>query len=132
MTEITREDIDASVPPEEYAAKMVGAFGASGYNNAAYHACKILLQIASRDPVGFKAAMDAHRENPYGRDIENLMTPEERTLIMDGRYGLTGFQWGWAVNTAAYFTEQAPVPNGAIITIGVKEDDRQTAVAQED
>lgn len=113
---ITIEHINNAVPPEEFAkGSAAGAFGTSGYNNAAYHACKILLQIATRDPVGFKAALDAYRAN-FSDEMQELMTPEERALIMDGRYGITGFQWGWALNTAAYFTEQAPVPNGAIIS----------------
>jgi hypothetical protein len=31
--------------------------------------------------------------------------------------GLSGFQWGWAVNAARYALAELPVPNPAIITI---------------
>lgn len=33
-------------------------------------------------------------------------------------YGITGFQWGWAVNAARRCVELGPLPNPAIITIG--------------
>jgi hypothetical protein len=46
------------------------------------------------------------------------MTPEERAIVIEGQYGVTGFQWGWAVGTAAWLLEQPPVPNGAILHIG--------------
>lgn len=39
------------------------------------------------------------------------------------RLGLTGFQWGWAVNAARYCVELPPMPNPAIVTIG---EDRET------
>jgi hypothetical protein len=32
--------------------------------------------------------------------------------------GLSGFQWGWAVNAARYALSEPPVPNPAIVTIG--------------
>lgn len=32
--------------------------------------------------------------------------------------GISGFQWGWAVNAARYCVEVEPQPNPAIITIG--------------
>ncbi len=112
-----RARIEAALPPEEFKEGE----GADGYQNAAEHAAKVVLGIANRNPVAFKGALDDFREHPYGNAIEGLMTEEERTVLMDGRYGITGNQWGWAVGAVAYLTEQPPVPNPAIITIGSRE-----------
>ena len=87
----------------------------------AEHAAKVVLAVASRDPVAFKGALDHFREHPYGNAIGDLMTEEERSVLQDGRYGITGNQWGWAVGAVAYLTEQPPVPNPAIVTIGARE-----------
>lgn len=39
-----------------------------------------------------------------------------------GGLGLTGFMWGWAVNTAKHLVGQPPVPNPAIVIVrGVDE-----------
>jgi hypothetical protein len=35
--------------------------------------------------------------------------------------GLTGFQWGWAVNAARRCLELEPIPNPAILTIEVED-----------
>lgn len=113
-----RARVEAAVSPEEFE----GGEGMDGYENAANHAVKVLLAVASRDPASFKKALDTFRGDPYGRDIEALMTDEERSIVIEGNWGLTGFQWGWAVNTVAFLTEQPPVPNPALITINVKEE----------
>jgi hypothetical protein len=118
MSQVTFEDIEAAVPPEEFAASHPGEYGMEGYSNAGSYACKVILAIARRDPTGFKAALDIFRTDPYTRAIEELMTPEERAIVIEGQYGVTGFQWGWAVGTAAWLLEQPPVPNGAILHIG--------------
>lgn len=116
MSKVTFETIDAAVPPEQF-----GVGGAEGYENAGNHACKILLGIARRDPIAFKVALDKFRADPFCDAIEDLMAPEEKRLLFEGRWGLTGFLWGFAVQTAAYLLEQAPVPNPAIITIGSRQ-----------
>jgi hypothetical protein len=82
---------------------------------------KTLLAIARRDPVGFGAALDVYRTDPYTSAIEALMTLEEREIVINGRLGVSGFQWGWAVQAVAYLLEQSPVPNGAIITLAPVE-----------
>ena len=118
------EYINKAIPPEEFAKiadAPTGLTSGSGYENAASYACKIILNAARRDPVAFKAAMDEFRKNPFSREIEKLLTEDERKEILHGYYGLTGFQWGWAVQTAAYLTEQAPVGNPAILTLSVAD-----------
>lgn len=116
MGEITIEMIEAAVPPAELAEG-----GGAGYENAANHAAKVLLGVARRTPQAFGVALDSFRQDPFCRDIENLMTEPERAALFEGRWGITGFQWGWAVNTVAYLLEQAPVPNPAIWTLSAKE-----------
>lgn len=105
--------INSAVPPEEFSSTI----SMDSYENAANYACKVLIGIAKRDPIAFREALDAYRNNPYGNEIESLMTPDERAIVLEGRYGLTGFQWGWAVQTAAWLLGQPPAPNGAILTI---------------
>lgn len=36
--------------------------------------------------------------------------------------GITGFQWGWAVNAARFAEDLPPEPNPAIIEVGVRAD----------
>lgn len=36
---------------------------------------------------------------------------------------ITGFQWGWALNTARMLNELDPVPNPAIVTVNVYDED---------
>lgn len=118
MANITFEDIEKAVPPAAFEGSMD-----DGYNNCANHACKVILAAARRSPVEFRKALDAFREDPYSHGIDELLTSEERDLLFEGEWGLTGFQWGWAVNTAAYLLEQAPVPNPAIMTLRMVDDD---------
>jgi hypothetical protein len=126
---VTFEYIDSAIPPNEFARRNGGEVdimsdplaGAGGYENAANYACKVLLAAARRDPVAFKAALDEYRKDVFSDEIEKLLTEDERKEIMEGRYGVTGFQWGWAVQTAAYLTEQAPVGNPAVLTFSVAD-----------
>lgn len=46
---------------------------------------------------------------------------EQVKAMSEGRLsdlGLSGFQWGWAVNAAKYAVGAPPVPNPAIMTVG--------------
>ena len=119
---VTMADIESAVDPVEY-AKVThdGTATAESYENCAHFAAKVLLGVARRDPVAFGKALDAFRAEPFSREIEALMTREERNTLFEGRWGVTGFMWGWAVNTVAYLLEQPPVPNPAIWTITPKE-----------
>jgi hypothetical protein len=38
-----------------------------------------------------------------------------------GDLGLTGFQWGWALNAARRCVELGPLPNPAILTVDVRD-----------
>lgn len=113
------ERIQKAVPCEEYERLHPGDYGEDGYENAASHAAKVLLGVAARSPVAFGEALDTFRKDPFTESIESLMTPEEKDLLFKGRFGLSGFQWGWAVNAAAALLEQPPVPNPAIWAIKV-------------
>lgn len=48
---------------------------------------------------------------------ETLKQRDPSTKRMLETSGLTGFQWGWAVNAARYCVELPPAPNPAILTI---------------
>lgn len=120
MTQITMEVIQQAIPPREFASLHPALEGTnwSAYENVANYVVKVLMGVAARNPVAFKAALDAFRADPYGREIDNLMTEEERYLtIGDPVWGASDYQWGWAVGTVAYFLEQDPVPNPAILTV---------------
>lgn len=112
-----RERIENAVSCPEFLALHDDGYGKDAYANAAERAAQILLRVASRSPIEFKAAMDVYREEPYTNSLTALLNEEERGELEHTKWGLSGFQWGWAVQTAAYFTEQAPVPNGAILQI---------------
>ena len=114
-----KQRIDAAISCAEY-LRQHGKYGEAGYENAANHAAQMLLKVAARDPQAFKAALDSFRQNPYGNDIDSLMTAGERDLLFQGKFGLSGFQWGWAVNAVAHLLEQKAVPNPAIVTLGVR------------
>lgn len=113
-----KQRIDAAVPCDVFDREHGGDFGDGGYDNAARHCAKVLLRVAARDPEAFKGALDRFREHPYGDDLEQLMTADERAATMEGRFGVTGYQWGWAVNAVAHLLEQEAVPNPAIVTLG--------------
>lgn len=115
MTKVTFADIEAAIHPERFA--NLSKPTSEGYENCARFAAKTLLSVARRDPVAFGKALDAYREDPTTRAIEDLMTPDERDMLFEGRWGLSGFMWGWACQTVAYLLEQEPVGNPALVTI---------------
>lgn len=103
------------------------------YEECARYAAKLVLEYLLADPV--RVAIPT--ENVYEEDESgglvynstgglNLVTPGlyER-MKADGiplsDLGLSGFQWGWAVNAARRCVELPPVANPAILTIGPSE-----------
>ncbi len=112
---ITFEDIEAAVPIDEFPSGR-NADAEAGYENSARYVAKVYLAAARRDPVVFRAALDDYRESHDVTALDALLTPEEyRVAIADA--GITGFQWGWAMNTVAYLLEQEQVPNHALINL---------------
>lgn len=107
-----RKRIDAAVPCADFTGDTD-----AGYENAANHLAKVLLAVASRAPEAFGRGLDAHREDAFANEIEKLLTPDERAVLFEGRWGVTGFQWGWALNVVASLLEQGAVPNPAIWTV---------------
>jgi len=109
------EAVNNSVPCEDYAGT-----GMDGYSNAAYFATKMLLKCATNEPERFFAEADKFRSNPYSDAFLSMSPDGDKTLdelLMRGRFGLTGFQWGYAVNTALMMLKQPPAPNPALLTI---------------
>ena len=51
-----------------------------------------------------------------GDDIWNVIKNLKEASVLNG-FGLSGYQWGWAVNTAKRVMETPPGPNPAIMTI---------------
>lgn len=112
MSTVDFEYIESAVHPDEFTLPDPSDYGPA-YDNAARWTAKSLLAAARRDPVAFREALDEYRQNPYGRALDELLTPEEREAAGQ----LTGFQWGWAVQTVAYLLEQQSVPNPALVVI---------------
>lgn len=113
------------------------------YNDAALFAAKLILTWLLEDPQ--RAQSPA--ENDYALDDEGRMkwvdddgNPTDyghgRAVVREyGWYdrmkadgyelatlGLSGFQWGWAVNAARRCVELPAVPNPAIILVGGDDD----------
>lgn len=103
---------------------------ATDYDGAANYAAKLILEYLLADPR--RASIPT--ENVYKHDADGHATFNSTgglTLVTPGLYGvmkedgvpiddlgLSGFQWGWAVNAARRCVELPAVPNPAIITIG--------------
>ena len=120
-TDPSDPDYDPGDPDYDLAAAVARAVspltGATSYSSCAEHAAQRLLAAASRDPEAFAAAAEKYREDPYGEDLDNLLTRQDRHAIFEGRHGITGFQWGWAVNAVFFLTGQDAGPNPAIVPI---------------
>ena len=99
----------------DLAERVRNAIPASGdYSGCAEYAAQRIMAAAARDPRAFASAVEEYRANPYTSAIDMLLTPEDRAEIIESGWGITGFQWGWAVNSALYLMEQPPAPNPAI------------------
>lgn len=95
------------------------------YGEYARRVARMVLEFWLEDPQ--RAQIPA--ENVYEEDAAGCLT-----VITPGLYevmrqhglsltelGITGFQWGWAVNAARRCVELPPVPNPAIITVSREE-----------
>jgi hypothetical protein len=81
------------------------------YNDAPRRAARLVLEHLDAHPDD--AALDL--SGLYNRIAQTGEGAPLRLL------GLSGFQWGWAVNAARYVRGLPPVPNPAILEI--REDD---------
>lgn len=140
----TREQRRAEIEATTFAGHTGGP-SAYTYDTSAKAAAKIILQTIEANPDVLWAEIPTEAEYEYldenGAVIEDR---EERfkgtfTMAREGwmevmkplmsaentaeweTLGLTGFQWGWAVNTVRWILDMPPVGNPAIITIGGKD-----------
>lgn len=103
---------------------------ANTYDGCARYAAKLIMEWLLEDPS--RAA--GPTENVYELGDDGRMV-WPAVVVTAGWYdrmkedghagaleqlGLTGFQWGWAVNAARRCVELPPVPNPAIVTIGAE------------
>ncbi len=91
------------------------------YNGAAMYTAKLVLLWLEEDPTRAQTPS----ENTYDEDYQ-VVTSGWYEQIKEANddlaeMGLTGFMWGWAVNAARRCLELPPVPNPAIMTIGVSD-----------
>lgn len=100
------------------------------YGECARRVARAILEFWMEDPK--RATIppeDVYEEGPDGRIVFNavgglnLVTPGLYQMMKDhgiglDELGITGFQWGWAVNAARRCVELPPAPNPAILTIG--------------
>lgn len=103
---------------------------AESYDEAAMQAARLIYDFVTEDPLE-RRKIPAETEYDWQGDPDHGsegLKPEYLKAL--GLYdvmkehgidlaslGLTGFQWGWAVNAARYALAELPVPNPAIITI---------------
>jgi len=124
--------------PEEMRAWLLAASGppfpegGAGYEEAARYAGKVILELFLAEPELARMPADTQFDWPAihaahdetGRDVAELMHEHIRTRgldeflhpLLDG-LGLSGFQYGWAVNAARYCVELGPVSNPALLEI---------------
>lgn len=137
---VTREQRRAEIEAISFAGHDGGP-SAYNYDTSAKAAAKIILQTVEGHPeIDWQAIptegkyeyLDENgvvlKGDDYSRGrftmvapgwsdtMKPLMTPEQ-TAEWDS-LGLTGFQWGWAVNTVRWILDMPPVGNPAIIDIG--------------
>lgn len=98
------------------------------YEGCARYAAKLILEWLMEDPP----RANGPTENVYQHEANGQMT-WPAVVLQEGWYelmcageewasinqlGLSGFQWGWAVNAARRCVELPEVPNPAIMIIG--------------
>jgi len=99
---------EGAMPPKEMRAYIMNAPDEMNvsYSDEARRFAKALLKIADADSTAFlKLSRQGHDFYP---DVK-------------GKYDLTGFMYGWAVNAVRYILSAKPVANPAIITLGEEE-----------
>lgn len=119
--------------PEQLREHIETHRGPSGYESSANEAChRILLTYEARpEAVQWPAEPEGHIEKGPenggmgrwvhdGPDLYTAVKEQTDGLgdVSMSDLGLTGFQWGWAVNAAKYIVGAPPVPNPAILTVG--------------
>lgn len=103
------------------------------YSGAADWTAAQILRWLMEDPARVQTPSESEYDfdNDPNHGSEGL---DPKYVISEGWYnqmkkagllpsdlGLTGFQWGWAVNAARRCLELPPVPNPAIITVETEE-----------
>ena len=113
---------------------MAAPESAGNYDDCARIAAKVVLGVLDTHPQAVNMPADSKHEWPKKPDGSTDWDAEP-TITELGLYefirdsvpdayarlddlGLTGFQWGWAVNAARRCCELPPVPNPAILEIG--------------
>ena len=94
-----------------------------GYTEIARRCAGAILRFYMEDPKRasippenvYQQPVDWHHPVILERGLYGVM--EEAGLI-DDDWGLSGFQWGWAVNAARRCVELPEVPNPALVTFG--------------
>lgn len=130
---------DERVTPEQMAERILAAAGRGGepasYGDCADMAAGMVLALY-RDSPGTREwpAERGHHYELEGVDLDHWQ--EGARIVWDGpdlykavsaftdgkldALGITGFQWGWAVNAARFALGAPAEPNPAIITIREK------------
>lgn len=128
-----REEIMAAKHPD-----LAGLHGGDGYSNAANYCAKLVLELFERHPELASVPMNGKYE--YDRDSADWKAAwDARKIVVEGLddaikrvepgfmqttfdLGLSGFQWGWAVNAARYCMALPPTTNPALLTITLKDE----------
>jgi hypothetical protein len=104
---------------------------AESYDEAAMQAARLIYDFVTEDPFE-RRKIPAETEYDWdgdpdhgakGRKPEYVKALGLYDVMKDhgidlASLGLSGFQWGWAVNAARYALAELPVPNPAIIEVG--------------
>lgn len=93
------------------------------YGEAARRAARTILEFFMEDPRRATIPTETVYQQPVDWSNPVVLEPDLYNVMKGHGYpladlGLTGFQWGWAVNAARRCVELEPVSNPAIVTIG--------------
>lgn len=137
---VTREERRAEIEATVFAGHGDGP-SAYNYDTSAKAGAKIILQVIEAHPDILWAEIPTEARYEYLDEDGTIMEGDDRfskgrfTMAQEGwhetmkplltaeqsaeweKLGLTGFQWGWAVNTVRMILGMSPVGNPAIITI---------------
>lgn len=119
----TREERRAEIEAAEYTP------GAFDYNTCSEYAAKLILQVVLANPqidwvqlptearYSFDKGESTLVEGGWYEMLKELFTPEQQAQWDE--LGLSGFMWGWAVNTVRWLLDMPPVGNPAIVEINL-------------
>jgi len=110
-----------------------------GTGRGGYEACANSIAVAVIDLI--RSHPDIDWTNVPGSDVMDYSTSLWELIRkgVDGHWkeidpagykhlvsdaGITGFQWGWAINAARYCCGLGPVANPALMTISIHEEDQ--------